>query len=447
MNTKGQRTTLSIVSYTRNEARLVQLWREELPKERENRLYYCLLALVARSDTYLYGPRHHFLLEESSIASASYEGGFGIECNFIDSMALAPRSWEAMLPKEEVIVEEFEKLNFQAEWKSATWKSKGPNFTEKEFSTTGKIFAPTSTTNPKFKIVFGLIKDSLGEQMARLSPREGMEFLSIVEALAAQDTFLGGLFRVVFQETKAIVEEGIFLGGGVTLLYAINYLDTILATKFDQKIGVEIIQNALKFLVHIMSSNAGVESIVVVGKLLEQENLDYGYDATKGEYIDMIKAGIVDPLKVIRTALVDAASVSLSLTIIEAVVVISELNVMRIINEPTTTTMAYGLDKKASSVEERKILIFELGGGTLDVSLLTMKEVLTKFVDMSYTFVLVSARYQEDLGFVQEAIGDYSTQNTRVQLLERGAMFGQFFEGGLFSDTIYFMESFCFRTS
>ncbi|KAF9610004.1 hypothetical protein IFM89_019644 [Coptis chinensis] len=73
--------------------------------------------------------------------------------------------------------------------------------------------------------------------------------------------------------------------------------------------------------VHLIASNAGVEGAVVVGKLLEQDNTDLGYDAAKGEYVDMIKAGIVDPLKVIRTALVDAASVSSLMTTTEAVVV------------------------------------------------------------------------------------------------------------------------------
>ncbi|RRT39857.1 hypothetical protein B296_00058845, partial [Ensete ventricosum] len=73
--------------------------------------------------------------------------------------------------------------------------------------------------------------------------------------------------------------------------------------------------------VHTIASNAGVEGAVVVGKLLEQDNLDIGYDAAKGEYVDMVKAGIIDPLKVIRTALVDAASVSSLMTTTESVIV------------------------------------------------------------------------------------------------------------------------------
>ena len=90
---------------------------------------------------------------------------------------------------------------------------------------------------------------------------------------------------------------------------------------FDQKIGVQIIQNALKTPVHTIASNAGVEGAVVVGKLLEQDNTDLGYDAAKGEYVDMVKAGIIDPLKVIRTALVDAASVSSLMTTTESIIV------------------------------------------------------------------------------------------------------------------------------
>ncbi|GJS95763.1 chaperonin CPN60-2, mitochondrial [Tanacetum coccineum] len=120
---------------------------------------------------------------------------------------------------------------------------------------------------------------------------------------------------------KAAVEEGIVPGGGVALLYASKELEKLVTANFDQKIGVQIIQNALKAPVHTIAANAGVEGAVVVGKLLEQDNPDFGYDAAKGQYVDMVKEGIIDPLKVIRTALVDAASVSSLLTTTEAVIV------------------------------------------------------------------------------------------------------------------------------
>ncbi|CAL1360806.1 unnamed protein product [Linum trigynum] len=118
--------------------------------------------------------------------------------------------------------------------------------------------------------------------------------------------------------TKAAVEEGIVPGGGVALLYASKGLDNLKAENEDQKRGIEIIQNALKAPAHTIVSNAGFDAAVVLGKLLDQENHNLGFDAAKGEYVDMVKEGIIDPLKVIRTALVDAASVSLLLTTTEA---------------------------------------------------------------------------------------------------------------------------------
>ncbi|GAB4842537.1 hypothetical protein Ancab_012511 [Ancistrocladus abbreviatus] len=121
--------------------------------------------------------------------------------------------------------------------------------------------------------------------------------------------------------TRAAVEEGIVPGGGVALLYATKVLENLHTSNEDQKRGVQIIQNALKVPTHTIVSNAGVVGALIIGKLLEQDNHSFGYDAAKGEYVDMVKAGIIDPLKVVRTALVDAASVSLLLTTTEAAVV------------------------------------------------------------------------------------------------------------------------------
>ncbi|KAF7135340.1 hypothetical protein RHSIM_Rhsim08G0233800 [Rhododendron simsii] len=126
--------------------------------------------------------------------------------------------------------------------------------------------------------------------------------------------------------TRAAVEEGIVPGklgcsGGVALLYATKVLKDLQTANEDQKRGIQIIENALKAPTFTIVSNAGGEGSVVVGKLLEQDDPSLGYDAAKGQYVNMVKAGIVDPLKVIRTALVDAASVSLLLTTTEATVV------------------------------------------------------------------------------------------------------------------------------
>ncbi|KAL1342239.1 hypothetical protein HN51_028813 [Arachis hypogaea] len=165
-------------------------------------------------------------------------------------------------------------------------------------------------------------KEKLQERLAKLSG--GVAVLKIGGASEAEVGEKKDRVTDALNATKAAVEEGIVPGGGVALLYASSELDKLPTANFDQKIGVQIIQNALKTPVHTIATNAGVEGAVVVGKLLEQNNPDLGYDAAKGEYVDMVKAGIIDPLKVIRTALVDAASVSSLMTTTEAVV--SELS-------------------------------------------------------------------------------------------------------------------------
>ncbi|XP_030460831.1 chaperonin CPN60-2, mitochondrial [Syzygium oleosum] len=162
-------------------------------------------------------------------------------------------------------------------------------------------------------------KEKLQERLAKLSG--GVAVLKIGGASEAEVGEKKDRVTDALNATKAAVEEGIVPGGGVALLYASKELDKLQTANFDQKIGVQIIQNALKTPVHAIASNAGVEGAVVVGKLLEQDNPDLGYDAAKGDYVDMVKSGIIDPLKVIRTALVDAASVSSLLTTTEAVVV------------------------------------------------------------------------------------------------------------------------------
>ncbi|KAM7462165.1 hypothetical protein LguiA_030286 [Lonicera macranthoides] len=162
-------------------------------------------------------------------------------------------------------------------------------------------------------------KEKLQERLAKLSG--GVAVLKIGGASETEVSEKKDRVTDTLNATKAAVEEGIVPGGGVALLYASKELDKLPTANFDQKIGVQIIQNALKTPVHTIASNAGVEGAVVVGKLLEQDNPDLGYDAAKGEYVDMVKAGIIDPLKVIKTALVDAASVASLLTTTEAVVV------------------------------------------------------------------------------------------------------------------------------
>lgn len=120
--------------------------------------------------------------------------------------------------------------------------------------------------------------------------------------------------------TRAAVKEGVVAGGGCALLYATKALDKIPTTNQDQKVGVDIIRRALQAPIRQIAENAGVDGALVVGKLLESTDTNFGYNAQKGEYVDMIKAGIIDPTKVVRTALQDAASVAGLVVTTEAMV-------------------------------------------------------------------------------------------------------------------------------
>jgi chaperonin GroEL len=119
--------------------------------------------------------------------------------------------------------------------------------------------------------------------------------------------------------TRAAVEEGVVPGGGLALLKASKALDKVKPDNDDQKVGVEIVRRALQAPLRQIVENAGVEGSVVVGKLLEAKD-GIGYDAQNGAYVDMVKAGIIDPTKVVRTALQDASSVAGLLITTEAMV-------------------------------------------------------------------------------------------------------------------------------
>ena len=111
--------------------------------------------------------------------------------------------------------------------------------------------------------------------------------------------------------TRAAVEEGIVAGGGVALLYATRALDGLKPANDDQQVGIEIVSaRRCSAPARQIAENAGPDGSVVVGKLLESKDANWGFDAQTGEYGDMIKAGIIDPTKVVRLALQDAASVA-----------------------------------------------------------------------------------------------------------------------------------------
>ncbi|MFL2540889.1 MAG: chaperonin GroEL [Candidatus Latescibacterota bacterium] len=120
--------------------------------------------------------------------------------------------------------------------------------------------------------------------------------------------------------TRAAVEEGIVPGGGSALLKAVKALDKVNPENDDQRVGVEIVRRAIIVPVKQIAENAGADGSIIAGKLSENNDKNYGFDAQSGKFVDMIKSGIIDPAKVVRTALQDAASVAGLLVTTEAMV-------------------------------------------------------------------------------------------------------------------------------
>ncbi len=121
--------------------------------------------------------------------------------------------------------------------------------------------------------------------------------------------------------TRAAVEEGVLPGGGVALLRAIKALEKLKVHNDDQRTGIEIVKKALSWPARQIAINAGDDGSIVVGKILDKDTYAFGYDAQTGEYVNMVSKGIIDPTKVVRTALQDAASIASLLITTEAMVV------------------------------------------------------------------------------------------------------------------------------
>ena len=161
-------------------------------------------------------------------------------------------------------------------------------------------------------------REKLQERLAKLSG--GVDVLKVggvteVEVKERKDRVDDALHA-----TRAAVEEGIVPGGGSTLLYASKALDGFEGANDDQKAGINIVRRALQAPIRQIVENAGLDGAVVAGKLLESKDTDYGFDAQNLEYCDLVKTGIIDPTKVVRTALQDAASVASLLITTEALV-------------------------------------------------------------------------------------------------------------------------------
>ena len=161
-------------------------------------------------------------------------------------------------------------------------------------------------------------KEKLQERLAKLSG--GVAVINVggsteVEVKERKDRVDDAL-----NATRAAVEEGIVPGGGTALLYSIKCLDGIKGKNSDQTAGIDIIRKALESPTRQIVENAGVEGSIVIGKLLESKDHNFGFDAQTESYTDLVKAGIIDPVKVVRTALENAASITSLLLTTEAMV-------------------------------------------------------------------------------------------------------------------------------
>ena len=161
-------------------------------------------------------------------------------------------------------------------------------------------------------------REKLQERLAKLSG--GVAVIKVGGASEVEVKEKKDRIDDALHATRAAVKEGVVAGGGVALLYAGKALDALVPGKQDQKVGIEIIRKATQAPIRQIVENAGVDGAVVAGKLLESTDTNYGYNAQTGEYTDMVKAGIIDPTKVVRTALQDAASVGGLLITTEAMV-------------------------------------------------------------------------------------------------------------------------------
>ncbi len=161
-------------------------------------------------------------------------------------------------------------------------------------------------------------KEKLQERLAKLAG--GVAVLRIGGATEVEVKERKDRVDDAMHATRAAVEEGVIAGGGTALLYASKSLDGMKVDNDDQQVGIDIIRRALQAPIRQIVENAGSEGSIIVGKLLEQKDTNHGFDAQNDNYVDMIKMGIIDPVKVVRTALQDAASVAGLMITTEAVV-------------------------------------------------------------------------------------------------------------------------------
>jgi chaperonin GroEL len=161
-------------------------------------------------------------------------------------------------------------------------------------------------------------KEKLQERLAKLAG--GVAVIRVGGATEVEVKERKDRVDDAMHATRAAIEEGIIAGGGAALLYAIRALKELKGANNDEQVGIEIIRKAVQAPVRQIAENAGTEGSVVVGKMLDQKETNHGFDAQKGEYVDLVKSGIIDPVKGVRTALQSAASVAGLLITTEAMI-------------------------------------------------------------------------------------------------------------------------------
>ena len=161
-------------------------------------------------------------------------------------------------------------------------------------------------------------KEKLQERLAKLAG--GVAVIKVGGATEIEVKEKKDRVDDALNATRAAVEEGILPGGGVALIRAQKVLDKLSAANEDQKVGINIVRRAVQAPARQIAENAGEDGAVVVGKIVDKDDYAYGYNAATGEYGDLVKQGVIDPAKVVRTALQDAASVAGLLITTEAMV-------------------------------------------------------------------------------------------------------------------------------
>jgi chaperonin GroEL len=162
-------------------------------------------------------------------------------------------------------------------------------------------------------------KEKLQERLAKLSG--GVAVINVGAATETEMKEKKALVEDALHATRAAVEEGIVPGGGVALLRAQKALEKFKVDREDEQVGVEILKKALEFPIRFIATNAGAEGSIVVEKVRGNKTASYGYNAQTDKYEDLVEAGVIDPTKVVRSALQNAASIAGLLLTTEAVVV------------------------------------------------------------------------------------------------------------------------------